>query len=211
VSLSLPFLPAVLLIFLFRILATTFSFTVLLGLESAREYSTLHAKSRTLNRRQWNCTRNSTWEVSFLDIFPVSFFNSVLTPTPSRLLVLDLQLWYVYCPLVLVTALPSVVDLSELTKYCSIFGNYVSSFPGVHNLCRTRGCGVGDIAMQLVDGKHWSKQNFAPCEHGKYPDRSGFPPNVHGPFTWHARYAHFSFCLRYQPDTGLMHRYRIVG
>ncbi|GAA5967698.1 hypothetical protein JCM3765_000004, partial [Sporobolomyces pararoseus] len=60
---------------------------------------------------------------------------------------------------------------------------------GVHQLCRTRGCGVGDLAMQLVDGMHWSKNFFRPCEQGKYPTGSAFPPSLHGPFTWHARQA----------------------
>ncbi|GAA5985510.1 hypothetical protein JCM5350_004022 [Sporobolomyces pararoseus] len=58
---------------------------------------------------------------------------------------------------------------------------------GVHKLCRTEGCGVGDMAIQLIDGMFWSSQAFQPCEADKYSRNSPLPSNIHGPFTWHAR------------------------
>ncbi|GAA5881618.1 hypothetical protein JCM3774_006497 [Rhodotorula dairenensis] len=58
---------------------------------------------------------------------------------------------------------------------------------GLHRLCRTRGCGVGNIAIQLVDGMYWSENTFAPCERGKYPAEAPLPAQIHGPFVWHAR------------------------
>ncbi|GAA5926538.1 uncharacterized protein JCM15063_000303 [Sporobolomyces koalae] len=58
---------------------------------------------------------------------------------------------------------------------------------GVHKLCRTQGCGVGNIAMQLIDGMAWSSQTFMPCERGRYPPGAPLPPQLHGPFAWHAR------------------------
>lgn len=58
---------------------------------------------------------------------------------------------------------------------------------GVHQLCQTRGCGVGNLAMQLIDGMAWTSQVFMPCEHNRYPSGSPLPSNLHGPFAWHAR------------------------
>ncbi|GAA5834270.1 hypothetical protein JCM3766R1_004507 [Sporobolomyces carnicolor] len=58
---------------------------------------------------------------------------------------------------------------------------------GVHKLCQTRGCGVGNLAMQLIDGMAWTGQVFMPCERGRYPSGSPLPSNLHGPFAWHAR------------------------
>ncbi|GAA5926530.1 uncharacterized protein JCM15063_000301 [Sporobolomyces koalae] len=58
---------------------------------------------------------------------------------------------------------------------------------GVHKLCRTEGCGVGDMALQLIDGMFWTGQAYKPCEAGKYAGNAALPPQVHGPFTWHAR------------------------
>ncbi|GAA5901246.1 uncharacterized protein JCM6883_000152 [Sporobolomyces salmoneus] len=51
----------------------------------------------------------------------------------------------------------------------------------------TRGCGVGRIGMQLVDGMAWTGQVFMPCERGRYPSGSALPSGLHGPFAWHAR------------------------
>ncbi|GAA6023780.1 hypothetical protein JCM11491_006863 [Sporobolomyces phaffii] len=58
---------------------------------------------------------------------------------------------------------------------------------GVHKLCQTRGCGVGNLAMQLIDGMAWTSQAFMPCERGRYPSGSALPSGLHGPFAWHAR------------------------
>ncbi|GAA5988784.1 hypothetical protein JCM5350_002939 [Sporobolomyces pararoseus] len=58
---------------------------------------------------------------------------------------------------------------------------------GVHQLCQTRGCGVGNLAMQLIDGMAWTSQVFMPCENNRYPSGSALPSGLHGPFAWHAR------------------------
>ncbi|GAA5901400.1 uncharacterized protein JCM6883_000200 [Sporobolomyces salmoneus] len=76
---------------------------------------------------------------------------------------------------------------------------------GVHKLCRTRGCGVGEMALQLIDGMYWSSQSFAPCEETKYPSGSPLPGNVHGPFTWHARMTqHADTDSCYQRESGTL-------
>ncbi|GAA5872204.1 hypothetical protein JCM16303_001013 [Sporobolomyces ruberrimus] len=58
---------------------------------------------------------------------------------------------------------------------------------GVHKLCRTKDCGVGNLPMQYIDGMAWTSQVFMPCEHGRYPSGSPITSAIHGPFAWHAR------------------------
>ncbi|GAA5834110.1 hypothetical protein JCM3766R1_004461 [Sporobolomyces carnicolor] len=76
---------------------------------------------------------------------------------------------------------------------------------GVHKLCRTQGCGVGDMALQLIDGMFWSSQAFQPCEKDKYPQGSPLAANVRGPFTWHARMTqHSDTDVCYQRASGTL-------
>jgi len=121
----------------------------------------------------------SSISVSFFPrSYLLNFTDSLETPLPS------VHAYWLYNEGMLIVA-----DLSPSELRAHLFSN---DSTGVHKLCRTKGCGVGELAIQLVDGMFWSSQTFHPCEKtgetGQFGRSKALPSQLHGPFTWHARY-----------------------